>query len=186
MKQPDQSMQITTVFWHFARGMAHAGKGKLSEAEAEYKLVADAEKATPEDLPFAMPVNNKAKDVLKIAENVLAAKIAMAKEDTDGAISHLQEAVAIQDTLKYDEPSDWFFPVRESLGAALMMKGDVASAEKTFRDDLDRNPRNPRSLYGLQQVLKKQGREYDAGFVEKQFKSSWKGAPAGLKMEDLV
>ncbi len=186
MKQPDQSMQITTVFWHFARGMALAGKGKLSEAEAEYKLVADAEKATPEDLPFAMPVNNKAKDVLKIAENVLAAKIAMAKKDTDGAISHLQEAVAIQDTLKYDEPSDWFFPVRESLGAALMMKGDVASAEKTFRDDLDRNPRNPRSLYGLQQVLKKQGREYDAGFVEKQFKSSWKGAPAGLKMEDLV
>ncbi|HZS96042.1 MAG TPA: hypothetical protein VFA40_04645 [Terriglobales bacterium] len=186
MKQPDQSMQITTVFWHFARGMAQAGKGKLSEAEAEYKLVADAEKATPEDLPFAMPVNNKAKDVLKIAENVLAAKIAMAKKDTDGAISHLQEAVAIQDTLKYDEPSDWFFPVRESLGAALMMKGDVASAEKTFRDDLDRNPRNPRSLYGLQQVLKKQGREYDAGFVEKQFKSSWKGAPAGLKMEDLV
>src|SRR6476660_3432935 len=138
MKQPDKSMQITTVFWHFARGMALAGKGKLSEAEAEYKLVADAEKATPEDLRFAMPVNNKAKDVLKIAENVLAAKIAMAKKDTDGAISHLQEAVAIQDTLKYDEPSDWFFPVRESLGAALMMKGDVASAEKTFRDDLDR------------------------------------------------
>jgi len=186
MKQPDKSMQITTVFWHFARGMALAGKGKLNEAEAEYKLVADAEKATPEDLPFAMPVNNKAKDVLKIAENVLAAKIAMVKKDTDGAISHLQEAVAIQDTLKYDEPADWFFPVRESLGAALMMEGDVASAEKAFRDDLDRNPRNPRSLYGLQQVLKKQGREYDAGFVEKQFKSSWKGAPAGLKMEDLV
>jgi tetratricopeptide (TPR) repeat protein len=186
MKQPDKSMQITTVFWHFARGMALAGKGKLNEAEAEYKLVADAEKATPEDLPFAMPVNNKAKDVLKIAENVLAAKIAMAKKDTDGAISHLQEAVAIQDTLKYDEPSDWFFPVRESLGAALMMKGDVAGAEKTFRDDLDRNPRNPRSLYGLQQVLKKQGRDYDAGFVEKQFKSSWKGGPASLKMEDLV
>ena len=94
--------------------------------------------------------------------------------------------MAIQDTLKYDEPSDWFFPVRESLGASLMMKGDVAGAEKTFRDDLDRNPRNPRSLYGLQQVLKKQGRDYDAGFVEKQFKSSWKGGPAGLKIEDLV
>jgi tetratricopeptide (TPR) repeat protein len=186
MKQPDPSMQITTVFWHFARGMAMAGKGKVGEAEAEYKIVSEAEKATPEDLPFAMPVNNKAKDVLKIAENVLAAKIAMAKKDTDGAVSHLQEAVAIQDTLKYDEPSDWFFPVRESLGAALMMKGDDAGAEKTFREDLDRNPRNPRSLYGLQQVLKKQGRTYDAGFVEKQFKSSWKGGTAGLKMEDLV
>ena len=185
-KQPDPSMQITTVFWRFARGMAAASKGKVSEAEAEYKAVSEAEKATSEDVPFAMPVNNKAKDVLKIAENVLAAKIALAKNDSDGAIAHLQEAVAIQDTLKYNEPQDWFFPVRESLGAALLMKGDAPGAEKVFREDLDRNPRNPRSLYGLQQTLKKQGRDYDAGFVEKQFNAAWKGGAGALKMADLV
>ena len=186
MKQPDPSMPITTVFWHFSRGMALAGGGKTSEAEAEYKVLSEAEKATPEDVPFAMPVNNKAKDVMKIAENVLAAKIAMAKHDSDGGIASLQEAVAIQDTLKYDEPSDWFFPVRESLGAALLLKGDAPGAEKIFREDLDRNPRNPRSLYGLQQALKKQGRDYDAGFVEKQFNTSWKGPAKTLKLEDLV
>jgi tetratricopeptide (TPR) repeat protein len=186
MKQPAPEMKITTVFWHFARGMAFAGKGKVSEAEAEYNIVSEAEKATPEDIPFAMPVNNKAKDVLKIAEGVLGAKIAQAKNDADGSIAMLREAVAVQDTLKYDEPSDWFFPVRESLGAALLMKGDAAAAEKTFRDDLDRNPRNPRSLYGLQQALQKQGRDYDAGFVQKQFDASWKGAAHSLKMEDLV
>jgi tetratricopeptide (TPR) repeat protein len=185
-KQPDPEMKITTVFWHFARGMALAGKGKVQEAEAEYKIVADAEKATPEDMVFAMPVNNKAKDIMKISERVLGAKVAMAKHDTDGAIAQLQEAVAIQDTLKYGEPPDWFFPVRESLGAALLMKGDAAGAEKTFRDDLDRNPRNPRSLYGLQQALKKQGRDYDASFVEKQLNASWKGGTDTLKMEDLV
>ena len=39
MPQPDPDMKITTVFWHFARGMALAGKGKVSEAEAEYKIV---------------------------------------------------------------------------------------------------------------------------------------------------
>ena len=186
MKQPAPEMKITTVFWHFARGMAFAGKGKVSEAEAEYNIVSEAEKATPEDIPFAMPVNNKAKDVLKIAEGVLGAKIAQAKNDADGSIAMLREAVAVQDTLKYDEPSDWFFPVRESLGAALLMKGDAAAAEKTFRDDLDRNPRNPRSLYGLQQALQKQGRDYDAGFVQKQFDASWKGAAHSLRMEDLV
>jgi tetratricopeptide (TPR) repeat protein len=186
MKQPDESMKITTVFWHFARGMALAGKGKAADAEAELKIVSEAEKATPEDVPFAMPVNNKAKDVLKIAENVLAAKIAMSKKDTDGAIASLQQAVAIQDTLKYNEPQDWFFPVRESLGAALLMKGDSAGAEKVFREDLDRNPRNPRSLFGLRETLKKQGRDYDAGFVEKQFNASWKGGAGTLKMEDLV
>jgi tetratricopeptide (TPR) repeat protein len=186
MKQPDPEMKITTVFWHFARGMAFAGKGKVQEAEAEYKIVADAEKATPEDMVFAMPVNNKAKDIMKIAESVLGAKVAMAKNDTDGAIAMLQEAVAVQDTLKYGEPPDWFFPVRESLGAALLMKGDNAAAEKTFRDDLERNPRNPRSLFGLQQTLEKQGRDYDAGFIEEQFNTSWKGGANKLKMEDLV
>ena len=33
----------------------------------------------------------------------------MAKKDAPGAIAQLQEAMAIQDTLKYDEPPDWFF-----------------------------------------------------------------------------
>jgi tetratricopeptide (TPR) repeat protein len=186
LKPPDPDMKIVTVFWHFARGMALAGKGRVSEAEAEYKVVSDAEKGTPEDAIFSMPFNNKTKDILKIAENVLGAKIALSKKDVDGAISQLREAVAIQDTLKYGEPPDWFFPVRESLGAALMMNGDATGAEKVFREDLDRNPRNPRSLYGLNQALTKQGRNYDAGFVKKQFDASWKGGASALKMDDLV
>jgi tetratricopeptide (TPR) repeat protein len=186
MKQPDPEMKTTTVFWHFARGMALAAKGKVSEAEAEYKNVADAEKATPPDVVFTMPVNNKAKDIMKIAEDVLGAKIAMAKKDTDGAISQLRDAVAIQDTLKYNEPPDWFIPVRELLGAALLMKGDSAGAEKVFREDLAKNPRNPRSLFGLEQTLKAQGRDYDAGFVRKQFRAAWKGGLKALKLEDLV
>src|SRR6201987_5138895 len=57
MRQPTPEMKITTVFWHFARGMALAGKGKTSEAQAEYKIVSEAEKSTPEDMVFAMPVN---------------------------------------------------------------------------------------------------------------------------------
>ena len=83
--------------------------------------------------------------------------------------------MAVQDKLKYDEPQDWFYPVRESLGAAILINGDSAAAEKVFRADLGKNPRNPRSLFGLNQALKAQGRDYDAGFVEKQFNSSWKG-----------
>jgi hypothetical protein len=118
---------------------------------------------------------------------VLGAKIALAKKDKEGTIALLQSAVAAQDTLKYAEPEDWFFPVRESLGAALLMNGDNAGAEKVFREDLDRHPRNPRSLFGLQQALKAQGREYDAGFVQKQLQASWKGGGSTqLKLDDLV
>jgi tetratricopeptide (TPR) repeat protein len=187
MPQPDPAMKTATVFWHFGRGMALASTGKVSEAEAEYKVVSDAEAATPPDVVFAMPINNKAKDIMKIAKDVLGAKVAMAKKDNAGAIVMLREAVAIQDTLKYGEPPDWFFPVRESLGAALLISGDTAEGEKVFREDLDRNPRNPRSLFGLHQALKAEKRDYDAGFIRKQFDASWKGGAAQqLKLEDLV
>ena len=186
MPKPNADMKTTTVFWHFARGMALAAKGKIDEAEAEHKAVAEAEANTPEDVVFAMPVNNKAKDVLAVARDVLGGKIALAKKDNAAAIGLLQNAVAVQDSLKYSEPEDWFFPVRESLGAALLLNSDAAGAEKVFREDLDRHPRNPRSLFGLEQALKAQNREYDAGFVQKQFRASWKGGPAGLKVDDLV
>jgi tetratricopeptide (TPR) repeat protein len=182
--QPDSSMKITTGFWHFARGLALAGTGKLSEAEAEYKIVSEAEQSTPPDVVFAMPINNKAKDIMKISEDVLGAKIALARKDNVQAISLLTAAVAIQDTLKYGEPPDWFFPVRESLGGVLLINRDAPGAEKVFREDLDRNPRNPRSLFGLQQALKAQDRNYDAGFVESEFHNSWKGGE--VKVEDLV
>jgi tetratricopeptide (TPR) repeat protein len=184
--QPSADMKIATTYWHFARGMALAGTGKVSEAEAEYKSLAATRDATPADAIFSMPFNNKTKDILSIATDVLGAKIATAKKDYSGAIAMLQNAVAVQDKLNYGEPPDWFSPVRESLGAVMLMSGDAAGAEQVFRADLDRNPRNPRSLFGLEQALKAQGKTYDAGFVQKQFRSSWKGGSTQLKMEDLV
>jgi hypothetical protein len=167
--------------------MALAGTGKIDEAEVEHKFLSDAAKNTPDDAIFQMPINNKTKDILTIAQDVLGAKISMAKKDSPGAIAQLKEAVAIQDTLKYGEPPDWFYPVRESLGAALLMSGDNIGAEKVFRDDLERNPRNPRSLFGLEQALKAQGKDFDAGFVRRQFQAAWKGGAATpLKLADLV
>ena len=186
MPQPDAAMKTTTVYWHFARGMALAAKGKVAEAEAEYQIVSGAADKTPPDQVFAMPVNNKAKDVLMIATNVLGAKIALAKHDSSTAISMLRKAIAIQDALKYDEPPDWFYPVRETLGAVILLNGNATEAEKVFRADLDRNPRNPRSLFGLSEALKAQNRAYDAQFVDKQFQSNWKSTEIKLKVVDLT
>ena len=185
-KAPPAEMKATTGFWHFARGMALAGKGRTTEAEAEYKIVAEAEKATSPDAIFQMPINNKTKDILKIAENVLGAQVALAKKDNAAAVGMLREAVAVQDMLKYDEPQDWFFPVRESLGGVLLMSGDAKGAEQVFRDDLTKNLRNPRSLFGLHQALKAQDRNSDAWFVEQEFHKAWKGGAGELKVEDLV
>jgi tetratricopeptide (TPR) repeat protein len=183
--QPDPAMHTATVFWHFARGLALAGTGKLDEAEVEHQFVAEAEEKTPPDAIFQMPINNKTKDILKIAENVLGARIALEKNNMDATVNQLRAAVAVQDSLKYDEPQDWFYPVRESLGAVLLKIGDYAGAEEVFRADLERNPRNPRSLFGLEQVLKAQQRTYDAGFVREQFDANWKG-PTRPTVDDLV
>ena len=185
MPEPDPSMQTANVFWHFAHGLALAGTGKLDEAEAEHKIVAAAEEQTSPDAIFQMPINNKTKDVLKIAENVLGAKISLAKNDMDTTVNQLRTAVATQDLLKYDEPEDWFYPVRENLGAVLLKIGDYAGAEEVFRADLARHPRNPRSLFGLEEALKGQDRAYDAGFVRKQFDANWKGT-ARPTVDDLV
>src|SRR5260370_13541900 len=186
MKEPSAEMKTTVGFWHFARGMALAGKGKVGEGEGEYKIVAEAEKATPPDAIFQMPINNKTKDILKIAENVLGAQVALAKKDNATAVAMLRDAVVVQDTLFYGEPPDWFFPVRESLGGVLLMTGDAKGAEQAVREDLAKKLRNPRSLFGLHRALKAQDRNSDAWFVDQEFHKSWKGGAGELKVADLV
>ena len=183
---PDASMKTTTALWHFARGMAFAGLGKIPEAETEYRFVSEKQSSTPPDEIFSAPINNKTKDIFTIARNALGAKIALAKKDNGSAIAQLREAVAVQDLLNYNEPQDWLYPEREALGAALLMNGNATEAEQVFREDLLRNPRNPRSLFGLSAALKAQKRDYDAQFVDQQFQDAWKKADTELKVEDLV
>jgi tetratricopeptide (TPR) repeat protein len=186
MPQPDSNLKVATTFWHYARGMAFAATGQVDEAEKEHRAIVAAKDATPADAIFAPPFNNKTKDILLIADDVLAAKIALASKDTGAAIARYRDAVAVQDQLNYGEPPDWYFPVRESLGGALLMVGNATEAEKVFREDLNRNPRNPRSLFGLHEALQAQGRNYDAQFVEKQFRTCWDGGDFKLRVEDLV
>lgn len=183
--QPDPSMKILTSFWHFGRGMAFANTGKRQQAEAEHRELAAIQAATPADAIFSMPFNNKARSILSIASDVLAARIACARKDHAAEVRLLRDAVATEDSLNYNEPPDWPFPVRESLGAALLEAGQPQEAEKVFRADLEKHPRNPRSLFGLQEALKSQGRAYEAGIVERQFQEAWKQAEVQLTLANL-
>jgi len=132
-----------------------------------------------------MSPNNKTRDILKIASDVLAAKLALARNERSQAIAKLRDAVAIQDSLKYSEPPSWFYPVRESLGAALYLDGQIPAAEQIFREDLQRNPRNPRSLFGLLEVLRSRGRSHDAGFVQADLGIAWKGDLRQLNLRNF-
>lgn len=181
---PSVNLKIANSMWHFARGMALAATGKLAAAEVEHQAVMEALESTAPDETFAMSPN-KTRDILTIASAVMAAKLAMARNEKSEAIAQLRDAVATQDRLKYSEPPSWFYPVRESLGAALFLDRQVAESEQVFREDLQRNPRNPRSLFGLLQVLKSRGRSYDAGFVQRELKDAWKGDLQKLNLSNF-
>ena len=184
LPEPNVSLKLATSMWHFARGMAFAATGQLAEVEAEHQAVTKGLESTPPDELFAMSFN-KARDTLTIASDVQAARLAMARNERSKAIAQYRDAVAIQDRLKYAEPPTWFYPVRESLGAALFLDGQISEAEQVFREDLERNPRNPRSLFGLLQVLRSRGRSYDAEFVRAELDAVWKGDRQQLNLGDF-
>ena len=91
----------------------------------------------------------------------------------------------MQDALAYDEPPAWFYPVRESLGAAMLLSGDAAGAESVFREGLRRSPKNGRMLFGLLESLKAQSKRDAAAWVEQEFQAAWKGADVQLRLKDL-
>jgi tetratricopeptide (TPR) repeat protein len=180
--EPDRATPVTNAFWHFGKGMAYAATGKVEQAEAELRSFADAGKTFPAD---GMWGQNKLDNIVKMANSMLGAKIALAKGDKRSAIELLKRAVEIEDTLAYNEPSDWDLPARESLGGVLLLSGDYAEAEKVFRADLKQNPRNGRSLFGLHESLKRQGKRRLALAAQKEFRAAWKNADTQLRIEDL-
>jgi len=173
------------VFWLYSRGIALVARGRTDEALGLERQLAAIEKATPHNDLYMPPTENYTWQIYHIAHDVLAARIAAAKGDKPRAVALLRDAVAEQDKFVYDEPPDWYYPVRESLGGMLLETGDMKGAEQVFRDDLDKNPRNPRSLFGLAETLTREHRDYEASWVRQQLQSAWQGADIELKVPDL-
>jgi tetratricopeptide (TPR) repeat protein len=181
---PSPGMAMTNAFWRFARGSAFAAKGQIAKAEAERQILATARKETPADVEFSFYFN-KAQRFLDLAENILDARIAAAKGDHTQAISYWEKAVEVEDKLYYGEPPEWFYPVRESLGAALLLNGQADRAEAVFRADLEQHPRNPRSLLGLLKSLEAQSKTANVEEVRREFVVAWKNADVPLELGDL-
>ncbi len=183
-KEPSKETPITNALWHWGRGMALAATGKMPEAEAELKILVNAAQALPPDMTYGS--QNNARAVLKIAEYFLNSRLARAKNDRKSAIEFLRKAVEAEDALAYDEPPGWYHPLsRESLGGVLMLDKQYAEAEQVFREDLRRNRRNGRSLFGLAESLKAQGKQHEADLVRREFERAWKNADIKLGVEDL-
>jgi tetratricopeptide (TPR) repeat protein len=182
---PDAQTSAWKALWLYSHGMALAAHGRLDEAAAELAKLNAIEDTQPRDELFMPPVENHTWQIEYLAAAVLAAHIAEGRGDRKVAFAKLQEAVAMQDMLLYNEPPDWCFPVRESLGGLLLRSGDNAAAEAVFRKDLELNPRNPRSLFGLAEALSRQQHDYEAAWVRTQFQQAWQGADVPLTVDTL-
>lgn len=170
---PPDFLPITTALWRFHRGLAYAAKGSVAAAEQEQAAFHLAVLHVPESAVGAI---NPARDILKIADCVLAGEIALGRGDLSTSIAELRKGVAAEDALRYMEPPEWPQPVRHTLGAALLRDGQYVEAEKVYREDLAKWPENGWSLYGLGRALRSQGKNAEALEVEARLKKAWSRA----------
>ncbi|MGH9143624.1 MAG: tetratricopeptide repeat protein, partial [Vicinamibacterales bacterium] len=178
---PDPKHALLTTLSHFGRGVAQAARGNVAAAEAERTSYAVARGGVAPDSDWGY---NKARNMLAITDAVLEAWIARATRDDDAAIAAWKRAVAAEDATSYDEPADWFYPTRESLGAALLRAQRAPEAAQVFRDDLARNPKNGRSLFGLWQA-QIATKDPAAAATQKQFREAWKNADVTIRIADF-
>ncbi len=153
----------TTATQHYAKAVAHAALGDVGASEAERALFLAARARVPDSRTVH---TNRCIDLLDIAEHMLNGELDYRKGKTDTAFEHLERAIALEDTLNYDEPWGWMQPVRHALGALALEQGQIALAEKAYREDLGLtgtlpraciHPNNIWSLAGLAECLAARG-----------------------------
>jgi len=176
LREPDAGFPFLRARWHYARGVALAQLGRAEEARAEAAAI-DQLAETPEIA--ALPkVGVPGPDVLAISTRVIEARIAQASGDHGKAAGLFAEAAEIQDRLPYMEPPFWYYPVHQSLGAALLAQGKPKEAEEAFREALRRSPNNGWAAAGLLRAAEAQGNAAAAEEAQTLMKKNWFGEAA--------
>jgi len=169
---PPSDIRMPLAMAYYARGVAYAAKGQAAEAQTALDTVKAIDAATPADAP--------GKTAVSIAVHALMGEMATRSGKLDEGIAHFREALKIEDAGLYFEPPKWYYPIRQSLGAALLKAGQPAEAEAVYREDLKRFPENGWSLFGLAAALKAQGKSADAAAVDQRFAKAWSAADVKL------
>ncbi len=165
---PGDEYVYLNLIWNYSRGMAFVRKKNLKEAREELEAIASRDK----DLPH--------EKVALVAYEVLAGEIEALNGNLSSAIGHMEQAVAYEDDLPYEEPSVWYIPTRQSLGRLQLKAGRYEEAEKTYLEDLQYYRENGWSLMGLYRSLTGQGKEKEAKAVLARFEESWKHADISI------
>ena len=181
--KPPADQPYAIGIWHYARALAFVARNRRDRAAAELEGVNAAMKheaftSTLKDLPL---LTN-----LKIAARVAEGEIAARDGRIADAIRLVEEAVAIEDAIPYNEPPVWHQPPRQVLGALLLEAGRAADAETIYRQDLKRFRENGWSLFGLAQSLLAQGKKTDAAEARRRFDRAWKHADVRLTASRIL
>ncbi|MDH6514463.1 tetratricopeptide (TPR) repeat protein [Streptomyces sp. SAI-135] len=167
---------VTTAMLHYARGVACAALGRITDAERERALFHRAAGEVP---GTRMLFNNTCADILAIASAMLDGELAYRKGEFDLAFAALERSVALDDNLPYDEPWGWMQPTRHAYGALLLAQGRIAEAEAVYRADLGlddslprplQHPGNVWALHGLHECLVRGNKHGEARIVAQQLR----------------
>ncbi|HLL08918.1 MAG TPA: hypothetical protein VK393_09700, partial [Nocardioidaceae bacterium] len=163
---------VTTAMTHYAKGVALAATGRVTEAEEERRRFEDAVASVPETRYL---FNNTCLDILAVATAMLDGEIEYRKGNVDEAFARLRDAIELDDHLPYDEPWGWMQPTRHAYGALLLEQGRVEDAEAVYRADLgldatlpraNQHPNNIWSLHGYHECLTRLGKSEQAPLVK--------------------
>jgi tetratricopeptide (TPR) repeat protein len=180
---PGADFPYVRAMWHYARGVGFANAGEVTAAQAEVDAIAKLEQAN--DFADLIAGGVPARDVLKLAQQVVRARIAQANQDSAGAIQHFEAAVALEDALAYSEPPYWYYPTRQSLGAALLLADRLDEAEDVLRASLARAPNNGWALFGLMKIYQQRGDKASAQAAKQLLDKAWLGEMRVLNLARL-
>ena len=169
--------------FEYARAVGFARKGDAIQGRREVDALAAIERSA--DFKPLLAWGVPAPDIVHTAWAVAGARLADAQNNLPEAIRLYQEAIAVQDKLPYTEPPFWYYPVRQSLGSALLRAGRLDDAEQVFRTSLARTPSNGWALRGLMEVYKQRGDKPALAAASKRFDTTWLGKPGGPALSML-
>jgi tetratricopeptide (TPR) repeat protein len=183
LPDPGGDFPYVQAMWHYARAVGLANAGDVKAAQEEVASITRLEQAN--DFADLAAGGVPAKDVLRLAQSVANARIATAGKDASRAVQHFEAAVALEDALAYSEPPFWYYPTRQSLGAAYLAAGELDKAEEALRASLARTPNNGWALYGLMKLYERRGDKGDARAAKKLLENAWLGDPRALDLSRL-
>ena len=183
MAEPDPRLPYVRAMRHYARAVAYAQqrnqRGFDKElAELDTIRVSNALKPMVDQ---GVP----APDLIQLAGLVARGRFASVRGRHLQAADFYRQAVAIEDRVPYMEPPWWYYPVRQSLGAALYRAGRFDEAREAFTGALAKAPNNGWALYGLAAAERALGRRAHAAAAQMALNRAWMGEPKWLRMERL-